>query len=132
MRGVPSDRKHLYRPASQILIPWCAGTRRHERLVRKHVPDSDPGWIPAPPAERVERVPNCPGWGLSSNRVNAAGLYQLMRDRSYNGRMLKQLFALSCAHPDDRTNPVLLSTSGRLGSPSEYEKCKTNAPTNRH
>ncbi len=72
------------------------------------------------------------GLGLVLNRVNAAGLYQLMRDRSYNGRIIKQLFALSCAHPDDRTNPVLLSTSGRLGSPSEYEKCKTNAPTNRH
>ena len=31
-----------------IFIPWCAGTSRHERLVRKHVPDSDPGWtVPA-------------------------------------------------------------------------------------
>ena len=26
-----------------ILMPWCAGASRHERLVRKHVPDSDPG-----------------------------------------------------------------------------------------
>ena len=25
------------------LIPWCAGTSRHERLVRKHIPDSDLG-----------------------------------------------------------------------------------------
>ena len=27
----------------QHFIPWCAGRNRHERLVRKHVPDSDPG-----------------------------------------------------------------------------------------
>ena len=26
-----------------IVIPWCAGGRRHERLVRKRIPDSDPG-----------------------------------------------------------------------------------------
>ena len=27
--------------------------------------------------------------------------HQLMRDRSYNGRIIKQLFVLSRAHPDD-------------------------------
>ena len=26
-----------------LFIPWCAGASRHERLARKHVPDSDPG-----------------------------------------------------------------------------------------
>ena len=28
---------------SQVSIPWFAGTSRHGRLERKHVPDSDPG-----------------------------------------------------------------------------------------
>ena len=28
-----------------FFIPWCPGTSLHERLVRKHVPDSDPGWM---------------------------------------------------------------------------------------
>ena len=31
------------KPQLQLFIPWCAGPCRHERLVRKHVPDSDPG-----------------------------------------------------------------------------------------
>ena len=92
-------------PMHPIFIPWCAGASRHERLVQKHVPDSDPGWIPAPARDTNHRRP-----------VNAAGLYQLMRDRSYNGRIIKQLFVLSRAHPDDRANPVLSSTSGRIGS----------------
>ena len=43
----PTTPKHFQRP-SLIFIPWCAGGSRHGRLVRKHVPDSDPGWIPAP------------------------------------------------------------------------------------
>ena len=96
--------KHFQRPGL-IFIPWCAGTSRHGRLVRKHVPDSDPGWIPAPAGDTNHHRP-----------VNAAGLYQLTRDRSYNGRIIKQLFVLSRAHPDDRANPVLSSTSGRIGS----------------
>ena len=33
-------------------------TSRHERLVRKHVPDSDPGWIPAPAGDTNHRRPN--------------------------------------------------------------------------
>ena len=31
------------KPQLRLFIPWCAGASRHERLVRKHVPDSDPG-----------------------------------------------------------------------------------------
>ena len=45
------------KPQLRLFIPWSAGTSRHERLVRKHVPGSDTGWtvpatrcvIPAPP-----------------------------------------------------------------------------------
>ena len=43
-------------------MPWCAGTTRHERLVRKHVPDSDPGCaLPSTsmPALHRRNVPNC-------------------------------------------------------------------------
>ena len=37
--------------APPVFIPWCAGTSRHERLVRKHVPVSQQGWpAPATPA----------------------------------------------------------------------------------
>ena len=31
------------KPQLPIFIPWCASPSRDERLVRKHVPDSDPG-----------------------------------------------------------------------------------------
>ena len=41
-----------------IFIPWCAGSSRHGRLVRKHVPDSAPGWIPAPAGDTNHRRPN--------------------------------------------------------------------------
>ena len=30
------------KPQLRLFIPWCAGASRHGRLVRKHVPDSDP------------------------------------------------------------------------------------------
>ena len=43
-------------------IPWCAGGSRHERLARKHVPDSEPGCAlqsPSIPALRRRNVPNC-------------------------------------------------------------------------
>ena len=42
--AAPTTPKHFQRPGL-IFIPWRAGTSRHERLVRKHVPDSDPGWM---------------------------------------------------------------------------------------
>ena len=34
---------HCTKPQLPLFIPWCAGASRNERLVRKHVPDSDPG-----------------------------------------------------------------------------------------
>ena len=45
-----------------IFIPWCAGASRHERLVRKHVPDSDPGCAlrsTSMTALHGRNVPNC-------------------------------------------------------------------------
>ena len=36
--------KHFEQPVHQFFIPSCAGGSGHGRLVRKHVPDSDPGW----------------------------------------------------------------------------------------
>ena len=60
-RVAPTTPKHLQRP-SPIFIPWCAGARRHERLARKHVPDSDPGCAlqsTSMPAPHGRNVPNC-------------------------------------------------------------------------
>ena len=45
-----------------IFIPWCAGGSRHGRLVRKHVPDYDPGCAlqsTSMPALHRRSVPNC-------------------------------------------------------------------------
>ena len=50
------------KPQLRLFIPWCAGARRHERLVRKHVPDSDPGCAlqsTSMPALHRRNVPNC-------------------------------------------------------------------------
>ena len=33
------------KPQLRLFLLWCAGTNRHGRLLRKHVPDSDPGWM---------------------------------------------------------------------------------------
>ena len=75
----------FHQPMLPIFIPWCAGTSRHGRLVRKHVPDSDPGSIPAPAGDTNYRRPNndspgsqvrcsagaCPplgsGWGVAES-----------------------------------------------------------------
>ena len=38
-RVAPTTPNDFQRPRL-ILIPWCAGTSRHERQVRKHVPES--------------------------------------------------------------------------------------------
>ena len=46
------------KPQLLLFIPWCAGASQHERLVRKHVPDSDPGSIPAPAGDTNHRHPN--------------------------------------------------------------------------
>ena len=35
----------LHQSAAPIFIRRCAGARRHQRLVRKNVPNSDPGWM---------------------------------------------------------------------------------------
>ena len=50
------------KPQLRLFIPWCAGTNRHGRLVRKHVPDSDPGCAlqsTSMPALHRRNVPNC-------------------------------------------------------------------------
>ena len=75
------------KPHLRLFIPWCAGTSRHVQLVRKHVPDSDPGSIPAPAGGTNHRHPNndspgsqercsagaCPplgsGWGVAESAV---------------------------------------------------------------
>ena len=44
-RGVAESAVPIRRtkPQLQLLIPSCAGPCPNERLVRKHVPDPDPG-----------------------------------------------------------------------------------------
>ena len=44
-RGVAESAAPTRRtqPQLRLFIPWSAGGSRHERLVRKHVPESDPG-----------------------------------------------------------------------------------------
>ena len=57
----PTTPKHLQRLGLNF-IPRCAGTSRHERLVRKHVPDYDPGCplqSTSMPALHRRNVPNC-------------------------------------------------------------------------
>ena len=51
-----------HQPMHPIFIPWCAGGSRHGRLVRKHIPDSDPGCAlqsTSMPAFHGRNVPNC-------------------------------------------------------------------------
>ncbi len=51
-----------HQPMHPIFTPWCAGDSRHERLVRKHVPDSDPACAllsTSMPALHGRNVPNC-------------------------------------------------------------------------
>ena len=64
-----------HQPMHPIFMPWCAGTCRHERLVRKHVPDSDPGWTPAPAGDTNHRRPNNHGRG-SKERCTAGACPQ--------------------------------------------------------
>ena len=59
--------------STSIFIPWCAGGNRHGRLVRKHVPDSDPGSIPAPAGDTNHRRPNNDSPGSQERNV-ALGL----------------------------------------------------------
>ena len=51
-----------HQPMHPIFIPWCAGASRHERLLRKHIPDSDPGCAlqsTSMPALHRRNVPIC-------------------------------------------------------------------------
>ena len=51
-----------HQPMHPIFIPWCAGGSRHGRLIRKHVPDSDPGCAlqsTSMPAFHRRNLPNC-------------------------------------------------------------------------
>ncbi len=56
--GAQMTPEPFHQPMHPIFMPWCAGGGRHERLVRKHVPDSDPGSIPAPAGDTNHRRPN--------------------------------------------------------------------------
>ena len=72
MRGA-SDRKHLYRPASQILIPWCAGTSDwYESMSRTPIRDER---FP-PPNSSFRRSQACPvpryGAGIQTGRGKTA------------------------------------------------------------
>ena len=61
------------KPQLRLFIPWCAGGNRHGRLARKHVPDSDPGSIPAPAGDTNHRRPNNDSPGSQERNV-ALGL----------------------------------------------------------
>ena len=81
-----------HQPMHPIFIPRCAGTSRHGRLVRKHVPDYDPGCArqsTSMPALHRRILPHCrpmvdggmrkcsagacpplgSGWGLAESAV---------------------------------------------------------------
>ncbi len=50
------------KPQFRLFLPWRAGASRHQRLVRKHVPDSDPGCplqSTSMPALHGRILPNC-------------------------------------------------------------------------
>ena len=71
----PTAPKHFKRPGL-IFIPWCVGTSRPERLVRKHVPDSDPGCAlrsTSMPALHGRNVPNCRPMADGGTRRCSAG-----------------------------------------------------------
>ena len=51
------------KPQLRLFILRCAGASRHGRLVRKHVPDYDPGWVvpvESPPNSSLPRSKACP------------------------------------------------------------------------
>ena len=56
--GAQMTPEPFHQPMHPIFMPWCAGGGRHGRLVQKHVPDSDPGAIPAPAGDANHRRPN--------------------------------------------------------------------------
>ena len=64
------------KPQLQLFIPWCAGDSRHGRLVRKHVPDSDPGCAlqsTSIPALHGRILPNCRPMAEGGMRKCSAG-----------------------------------------------------------
>ena len=74
-RVAPTTPKHLQRPGL-IFIPWCAGNSRRGRLVRKHVPDSDPGCalqLTSMPALHRRILPNCRPMADGGMRKCSAG-----------------------------------------------------------
>ena len=50
--ALTTPRTSSINQCTQFFIPSCAGTSRHERFVRKHVPDFDTGWTPAPAGDK--------------------------------------------------------------------------------
>ena len=86
-----------------IFTPWCAGATRHERLVRKHVPDSDPGSIPAPAGVTNYRRPNNDSPG-SQEKCSAGACPQL------------GAACVAQATPDPSTNQCIQSSY--LGMPA--------------
>ena len=67
--------EHIQRPGL-IFTLWCAGNSRHERLARKHVPDSDPGCAhqsPSIPALHRRNAPNCRPMAEGGMRKCSAG-----------------------------------------------------------
>ena len=71
----PTTPKHFQRPGL-IFIPWCAGASRHERLARKHAPDSDPGCAlqsTSMPALHRRNLPNCRPMADGGTRRCSAG-----------------------------------------------------------
>ena len=77
-RGVaePAVLIRCTKPQLRLFIPWCAGACRHTRLARKHVPDSDPGSIPAPAGDTNHRRPNNDSPG-SQEKCSAGACPQL-------------------------------------------------------
>ena len=64
------------KPQLRLFITWCAGTSRHGRLVRKHVPDSDPRCAPqstSMPALHRRNLPNCRPMADGGMRKCSAG-----------------------------------------------------------
>ena len=63
-------------PSHSVFMPRCAGTSRHERLARKHVPDSDPRFAlqsTSMPVLHRRNVPNCRPMAEGGMRKCSAG-----------------------------------------------------------
>ena len=76
VRVVAMTLELFHQPMHPNFIPWCAGASRHERLVRKHVPDSDPGCAlqsTSMPVLHRRNVPNCRPMAVGGMRKCSAG-----------------------------------------------------------